>query len=230
MKIASLVSLMALLVSIAQVVVAKINSDSMLAAEKIKQDRNIEFEKRRLEDDYRMEVVELVLKNKELFEKDDDAFVKKVLLSNFPVNVTSELYDNISKLKGIDDVFWLNGSSNIEDKLYPRVKLYYDDIFFEEFISMIGDTIGGGDVLYDYADQKVSKGLSAGDIRYYHDVDLEIVNKVKEDVENYFELDGFELKLNVIPLLDSPNRSPVGSIELWLALGALNNNAANSYD
>lgn len=217
--ITAVVSLSAVLVSVAQISVATINKEKELAVARTAAQEARDLEELTSSRSWSLELAKFMAENRKAIfsEGEDGRQLQKVMLATFPPEVTYSVFGNLSDISGDKtNIYWADAERSAAKLYYPRVKIYYEKAFPREIIDVIGDTLSEGDVAYDYYDQEIQKGLTNGDVRYFHADDQELAYQVKRDFEELACFRGYDLRIGVIPLLRSNKRAPKGTVEIWL--------------
>ena len=218
--ITAVVSLSAVLVSAAQIWVATINKEKELtvAVATAQQERDMaELVSSRT---WKLDLAEFMAENRSAIfsEGEDGRQLQMVMLATFPPDITHNVFRNLSDINtDTDNTYWGDAEESAASLYNPRVKIYYEEEFPNEIIDVIGDTLAEGDIAYDYRDQKIPKGLTSGEVRYFYSTDQELAYQVKKDFEQLACYNGYDLRVGVLPLLESDKRAPKGTVEIWLA-------------
>ena len=217
--ITAVVSLSAVLVSLTQVWVADINKEKELEIAS-----NTAQEARKSDDlkssrAWKLDLAKFMATHRStIFAENKASFeLQKIMLATFPKEITSSVFGSLSRIDTKDDNFWAKAESSALQLYEPRVKLYYEQSFPEEIMSVIGDTLAEGWIGYNYSDQPIPEGLTQGDVRYFHEADKELALQARKDFIRQSCYEGYKIHLQLIPLVNSGLRAPKGTVEIWLS-------------
>ena len=168
---------------------------------------------------WQLDLAEFMAKyREEIFTPGEKRFeFQQIMLATFPKEVTLHVFGSLSEVSDSNDDYWSKAEFRALNLYEPRAKIYYEGSF-PNFLDLISDTIGGGEIEYNYDDQIIPDGLSSGDIRYFHESDRELALQVKTEFTEFAcYAGGLEIDLKVIPLTNSKLRAPRGTVEIWLS-------------
>jgi len=225
--ITAVVSLSAVLVSAAQIWVATINKEKELAVARTTAEEARNLKELTSSRSWKVDLAKFMAENRTAIfsEGEDGRQLQKVMLATFPPEITYSVFGSLSDISGDKtNTYWADAERSAAKLYYPRVKIYYAKAFPREIIDVIGDTLAEGDIAYDYYDQEIPKGLTNGDVRYFHADDQELAYQVKRDFEELACFSGYGLRVGVIPLIRSNKRAPKGTVEIWLPGKAIHGN------
>jgi len=218
-------ALAATYVSYTQIEVAKLNKDKEIALSRSIDEAKRELDSLKAMRSWKMDLANFMAKHrKEIFSNDKNADqIKKIMLVTFPPNITSNVFGSLIKIDADEGgkEFWESAFKAAGKLQGPKAKLFIESDFPDDIIDLIADTIAEGDTSYDYGDQTIPKGLTGGDVRYFRVEDKEIALDAKEGFEAIACGSGYRLFLKLIPMLDSADRAPAGTIEVWLSSSAI---------
>ncbi|MCG9711835.1 hypothetical protein L1D29_03250 [Shewanella insulae] len=217
--ITAIVSSCAVVVSIAQIWVATINKEKELAITELTAKESRVLDERKSTRQWQLDLAEFMAKyREEIFTPGDKRFeFQQIMLATFPKEVTLHVFGSLSEISDSNDDYWSKAESRALNLYEPRAKIYYEE-GFPNFLDQIADTIGEGEIEYNYDDQVIPEGLSTGDVRYFHESDRELALQVKSEFTDFAcYAGGLEIALKIIPLTNSKMRAPKGTVEVWLS-------------
>ncbi len=217
--ITAMVSFCAVIVSIAQIWIATINKDKELAITEFTAKEARLLDEKKSTRQWQLDLAEFMAKyREEIFTQGEKRFeFQQIMLATFPKEVTLHVFGSLSEVSDSNDDYWSKAEFRALNLYEPRAKIYYEDSF-PNFLDLIPDTIGGGEIEYNYDDQVVPEGLSSGDVRYFHELDRELALQVKSEFTEFACYSGgLEISLKIIPLTKSKLRAPRGTVEIWLS-------------
>lgn len=216
--VTGLVSLAAVFVSIAQVLVASIDKEKEIALSNANA-----AEMRRLDEMKATRAWKLDLANfmathrKDIFSDGKEGIqIKQIMLATFPPDVTSSVFGSLSRFPD-EGSRWAEAKLAAQMLQEPSTKIFYEKNFPRKVLDAIADTIAEGDIAYPYNDTLIPEGLTAGDVRYFSASDKALAEKVKKDFEQLACFEGYKMDLKLIPLTDRKIKTPLGFIEVWLS-------------
>ena len=217
--ITAVVSLSAVLVSLAQVWVADINKEKELQITKSNAEEARKLDELKSSRAWKLDLAKFMATHrKEIFaENEESLHLQKIMLVTFPREITANVFGNLSRIDSKENSFWEKAESSARQLQEPRVKLYYEKSFPEEIMSVIGDTLAEGWIEYNYSDQLIPEGLTLGDVRYFHEDDRELAIQARKEFVEQSCYEGYKIDLKLIPLVNSKLRAPKGTVEIWLS-------------
>ncbi|MDO6477254.1 hypothetical protein Q4520_17675 [Alteromonas sp. 1_MG-2023] len=223
------VSLCAVMVSFTQVWVASIDKEKELELLRLTAEESRYLEERKSERKWQLDLANFMAKyRKEIFTPSKERFdFQKIMLATFPKEITLHAFGNLSEINDLNSDYWSKPEYRVLDLYTPRAKIYYEEGFPNVF-QHIMDTIGEGEIEYNYSDQEIPKGLTTGDVRYFHESDENLARQVLKEFTQFvcFEAN-VDIELKLIPLTNSKLRSPRGSVEIWLSSENLKDRQSN---
>lgn len=195
----------------------------------------LELEQIKSEREWKYKLTEFMAKHREnIFSNDIETIqqMQKIMLVSFPKSITNELFQNLAKISEQGE--WKNAHSIFKRLEQPTVYIHIVKGFPSgDIISLIGDTIGGGDISYFTNDEYVDSTLTTGDVRYFFEEDKALAITVLNDFESLACTQGYQLNLKLIPLIQNSDKNIKGTIEVWLSPDSIKkamNRTANCYE
>jgi len=218
--VTSTIAFLAVIVSASQIWIASIDKNKELELAKLKND--VEFKQKQVQFDrsWKYQMTEFMAKNKDSIFSDDIKIrenMKKIMLVSFPPEITRPIFDNLSKV--VDQEYkdeWLQ-AKNVSKRIgEPTAYIHIVDGFPEEILDLIADTIAEGDVSFSTNDEYVDKSLTDGDVRYFNVSDKEDAENILQGMEQTACSAGYDMSLQLLPLINNNDRNIPGTIEVWL--------------
>ena len=210
-KISLAIALLGILVSGGQVWVAKINKE-----------RELRLAELRSAQEMNLKLAEFMAKHQDIIfsESQKSVNMQKIMLATFPRKIMQKVFNIFEEASSESEStkkFWKDAQYRAIATYSPRVKIFYERSVPLKIIDCIVDTLHEGDIPYDYKDQEIPHGMTQGDIRYFHIRDKPLALRVKKEFEDYCNYDGYNIELTLIELTNSPDRAPIGTVEIWLS-------------
>lgn len=217
--ITAVVSLSAVLISAAQIWVANINKENELEITKNAAEEARNLDELKSSRAWKLDLAKFMASHRETIfaENEESLELQKIMLATFPKEITTSVFGSLSRIENKESDFWTRAESSALQLYEPRVKLYYEESFPEEIMSVIGDTLAEGWIEYNYSDQPIPEGLTKGDVRYFHTADKELALQARKEFVEQSCYDGYKISLQLIPLVNSRLRAPKGTVEIWLS-------------
>lgn len=216
--ITAIVSFSAVVVSLTQVWVASIDKEKEIEIIQASANETRKLEEKKSMRQWQLDLAKFMAQHRE------DIFTpgtkqlefQKIMLATFPKEVTLNVFGSLSEISDVNDDYWEKAENRALNLYTPRAKIYYEENFPDIF-GAIPDTIGGGDIEYNYSDQVIPKGLTSGDVRYFHESDRVLAIQVQKEFSEFAYCEArITLILKIIPLINSKLRAPKGTVEIWL--------------
>lgn len=217
--ITAVVALSAVLVSVAQIWVATINKEKEIESSRATAAESRSLDELKSSRIWKLDLAKFMAEHREaIFSKGQDGKqLQKVMLATFPPEITLSVFSSLSIIseKGTNN-YWSSAKQDANLLHTQRVKIYYEKSFPQEIIGNVSDTLAEGEFAYNYRDQEIPKGLTDGDVRYFHPSDEKLAYTIKNDFEDMACFSGYAIRLKVIPFTSSKKRAPNGTVEVWL--------------
>ncbi|WP_410499831.1 hypothetical protein [Chitinibacter sp. S2-10] len=220
--VTGIASIAAIGVSAAQIYIASIDKDKELQLSKINAEETRVLEEKKAKQVWMLDVAKFMTEHKkDIFGKGEKSKqLQQIMLVTFPEEITYNIFEGLSKISE-DQQLWADAKKAARILKDPSTKIFYETDFPKEILSSIADTLAEGDIQYPYQDHPIPKGLTNGDIRYFSEKDKLLAQQIKNNFENHACNEGYELKLNLIPLTEADIKKPIGYVEIWLSTKAI---------
>jgi len=217
--ITAIVPFCAVIVSVAQVSVATINKEKELEITQLAVKESRLLDEKKAFRQWQLDLAKFMAKyREEIFTPGEKRFeFQQIMLATFPKEVTLHVFGSLSEISDKNDDYWSKSEYRALSLYEPRVKIYYEESF-PKFLDLIADTIGEGNIEYNYSDQVVPDGLTSGDVRYFHESDRDLALQVKSEFTEFScYAGGIKIALKIMPFTNSKLRAPRGTVEIWLS-------------
>lgn len=221
----AIAAVLAVFVSVAQVLVAAINNDKELELARMQSEAASKLEMLKSDRTWNKDVANFLVENEEKIFSDDlktRESMKSIMLATFPPEVTETIFSNFSEVVSSEFASeWVRAKSVASRIGSPTAYLQIVEGFPRKIIDSIGDTIGEGAVSFHTSDEYVNESMTRGDVRYFHTADEIDAKYIIEGFEQIACFHGYKMNLQLFPMLSNKNRNVPGTLEVWLSPAAL---------